>query len=182
MGKETHITGKALAERRMAAGYTQTDLARLVGCGRHAVSYWETKTALSLRWGVPNKIAEQLGIPLPSRNPTANPTACRIFSTVRARANHGVLAPSSGNPVTSRSPHCSAKTRAGHPCKRRPEPGRKRCPNHGGKSTGPKTPEGRERIAEAQRKRWAEYRFGFTKIQERITCPRPSASCAGRHG
>jgi hypothetical protein len=29
---------------------------------------------------------------------------------------------------------------------------------HGGLSTGPKTPEGRARIAEAQRKRWAAWR------------------------
>jgi hypothetical protein len=29
-----------------------------------------------------------------------------------------------------------------------------RCRLHGGKSTGPKTPEGRARIAEAQRARW----------------------------
>ena len=30
-----------------------------------------------------------------------------------------------------------------------------RCPNHGGASTGPKTPEGRQRIAGAQRRHWA---------------------------
>nr|WP_274594846.1 HGGxSTG domain-containing protein [Parasedimentitalea marina] len=39
-----------------------------------------------------------------------------------------------------------------------PEPGRKRCKFHGGMSTGPKTKEGRERIAAAQRKRWAAWR------------------------
>ena len=33
-----------------------------------------------------------------------------------------------------------------------------RCPNHGGMSTGPKTAEGRRRIAEAQRRRWAAWR------------------------
>ena len=33
-----------------------------------------------------------------------------------------------------------------------------RCRLHGGLSTGPKTPEGRARIAEAQRRRWARWR------------------------
>lgn len=51
---------------------------------------------------------------------------------------------------------CGAKTtRKGTACRNKSEPGRKRCKFHGGRSTGPKTAEGRERIAEAQRKRWA---------------------------
>lgn len=51
---------------------------------------------------------------------------------------------------------CGAKTRAGHPCGQKSEPGKRRCKWHGGKSTGPKTPEGKARIAEAQRQRWAD--------------------------
>ena len=50
---------------------------------------------------------------------------------------------------------CGAKTRRGTYCKMMPVPGKKRCRLHGGLSTGPKTEEGRLRIAEAQRKRWA---------------------------
>ena len=38
---------------------------------------------------------------------------------------------------------CGAKTRKGTPCARRAVEGKARCPNHGGLSTGPKTPEGR---------------------------------------
>jgi hypothetical protein len=34
-----------------------------------------------------------------------------------------------------------------------------RCKFHGGESTGPRTVEGRQRIADAQRARWARYRF-----------------------
>lgn len=53
---------------------------------------------------------------------------------------------------------CGAKTtRKGTPCRNMSEPGRKRCKFHGGRSTGPKTAEGRERIAEAQRRRWARW-------------------------
>jgi hypothetical protein len=54
---------------------------------------------------------------------------------------------------------CGAKTRAGWPCRGipvwRPEnsPGRPRCRLHGGRSTGPKTPDGRARIAASNRQR-----------------------------
>jgi hypothetical protein len=40
----------------------------------------------------------------------------------------------------------------------RVERGRARCRFHGGLSTGPKIAGGRARIAEAQRRRWREYR------------------------
>jgi hypothetical protein len=53
---------------------------------------------------------------------------------------------------------CGAQTRKGQPCRLLAEPGRRRCKFHGGKSTGPRTPEGRARIAEAQRRRWAAWR------------------------
>ena len=53
---------------------------------------------------------------------------------------------------------CGARTRAGHPCKRKGLGRGGRCPNHGGASTGPKTQEGRARIAAAQRRRWAAWR------------------------
>ncbi|WP_188907097.1 HGGxSTG domain-containing protein [Aureimonas endophytica] len=52
-------------------------------------------------------------------------------------------------------PLCGAKTRAGGSCAMRTEPGKKRCRLHGGLSTGPKTPEGIERIRQAQLRRWA---------------------------
>jgi hypothetical protein len=42
---------------------------------------------------------------------------------------------------------CGAKTRAGGCCQVRAEPDKARCRFHGGKSTGPKTPVGRARIA-----------------------------------
>lgn len=53
-------------------------------------------------------------------------------------------------------PKCGAKTRAGTPCQARVVPGKRRCRMHGGLSTGPKTDEGRERIREAQRRRWKD--------------------------
>src|SRR5262244_3317906 len=60
-------------------------------------------------------------------------------------------------------PRCCAKTRAGAPCIRRVVPGKRRCRFHGGLSTGPRTVEGRARIAEAQRRRWRAFRDVTTR-------------------
>jgi hypothetical protein len=38
---------------------------------------------------------------------------------------------------------CHAQTRTGAPCKRKPVPGKKRCPNHGGLNRSDRTPQGR---------------------------------------
>jgi len=54
-----------------------------------------------------------------------------------------------GNPNNAR--RCGAKTRKGTPCKS-PAMKNGRCRLHGGKSTGPKTPEGLERSRKANRK------------------------------
>ncbi len=47
---------------------------------------------------------------------------------------------------------CGAKTRSGEPCAKYPMTGKRRCRNHGGASTGPKSEEGRQRISAAQLK------------------------------
>ncbi len=51
-----------------------------------------------------------------------------------------------GNPMNA--PRCGAKTRKGTPC-RGPGMANGRCRMHGGKSTGPRTPEGLERSRKA---------------------------------
>lgn len=75
-----------------------------------------------------------------------------------ARARGGVL----GRATLSRAAwppvFCGARTRKGTPCRAKALPGKKRCKFHGGASTGPKTPEGRERISAAQKSRWAKWR------------------------
>ena len=63
-----------------------------------------------------------------------------------------------GSPLKrSFRPICGARNRRGQPCAVRVEPGKRRCRFHGGLSTGPKTAEGKARIAEAQRRRWASH-------------------------
>ena len=53
---------------------------------------------------------------------------------------------------TTKPRRCGAKTRSGAPCAKYPIAGKRRCRLHGGASTGPKTAEGRARIAAANTK------------------------------
>jgi hypothetical protein len=58
----------------------------------------------------------------------------------------------SGNKAYDKGSKCGAKTRGGHPCGRpagwgTPHPGSGRCKLHGGLSTGPKSTEGKKKIA-----------------------------------
>ena len=78
------------------------------------------------------------------------------------------------NTKRSKRPKCGAKCRDGHACrapavwdKQQNCPRNGRCKLHGGKSTGPRTPEGKARIAEAQRERWRKWRMSLNKIDER---------------
>jgi hypothetical protein len=60
-----------------------------------------------------------------------------------------------GQPLpVSKRPKCGADGKCRNPV----EPGKRRCRLHGGASTGPKTAEGRARIAAAQKARWEEAR------------------------
>ena len=69
---------------------------------------------------------------------------------------------------------CAAATRSGSPCRKPPLRGKRRCRLHGGASTGPKTAEGKARIAKAQlkhgryinwRARRAKEKFYYKKIR-----------------
>lgn len=64
-----------------------------------------------------------------------------------------------GSPLPSRDrPLCGAKNRKGTACVKKVIPGKSRCKFHGGSSTGPRTVQGKARIIEAQRNRWATWR------------------------
>jgi hypothetical protein len=77
--------------------------------------------------------------------------ACHELWALGLRGNRSPL-PRKQRPV------CGARNRQGKPCAVRVEPGKRRCRFHGGLSTGPRTAEGRARIAQAQRRRWRAYR------------------------
>lgn len=62
-----------------------------------------------------------------------------------------------GEPLKRKDrPLCGAKTRSSGKCQMRVEPGKHRCRLHGGLSTGPKTREGKARVAAAVRERHAQ--------------------------
>ncbi|WP_370301409.1 HGGxSTG domain-containing protein [Pseudooceanicola sp.] len=158
------ITGPELKALRRNQGMSQTNMASAIGCSRHAVSYWENKKhdlgLKQLRWGAPARMLKVLGLALPN-----------FSTTMRARGD-GVLGPGQAaldresarriEKAKARAARqrqiCGATTRKGESCRMMSEPGNRRCKYHGGKSTGPRTPAGKAKVAEAQRRRWAAYR------------------------
>lgn len=125
-----------LRNMRKLLGLTQAQLAELSKFSRQAVYYHEGKKG------------------------RVDGHAPRAFRDV-FEAN-GYHVPRYGEPavtIPAKPPKylCLARTAEG-PC-RRHAGASGRCELHGGLSTGPKTPEGRARIAEAQRKRHAAHRL-----------------------
>lgn|GEM_PF-1135651 len=179
----TGPAGTALAAARKAAGFSQTALGEKAGMGRHAVSYWERKPHIDRRAWAVRRMAEaepmiqelledcetttrarMMGLSLPD-NLTSN---ARARDRCYPLTGHDADFESAIAKELSRMQErialrlarlrvvCGAKkTRKGTPCRNMSEPGKRRCKFHGGKSTGPRTVDGKSRIAAAQRKRWA---------------------------
>jgi hypothetical protein len=61
---------------------------------------------------------------------------------------------------------CGAKTRTGAPCKRKPVPGKKRCPNHGGLNRSDRTPQGRINAGKGLRE-WHAARRAAKAVESR---------------
>ena len=91
------------------------------------------------------------------RHLTCSDSACGIGGKCKRLAELGLAG--DGSPLRRKDrPRCGAWTQTGAPCLVRVEPGKRRCRFHGGLSTGPRTTEGKARIAAAQRRRWVEGR------------------------
>ncbi len=161
------LSGQDLAALRGAAGLTQAQLAQAAGVGRHAVSYWEQKAVVEALQHAPRRMIEVLGVKVGRavfRDAIARASGDGVLHAEQAaiaRMEARRAAKAQAKPKlsqTCRQVRCGARTRKGHPCRLLSEPDRRRCKFHGGRSTGPRTPEGRARIAEAQRHRWASWR------------------------
>ena len=159
------ITGAELRAHRKAAGLSQSELAKRAGVSRDTVGYWEAKEVVPTRHGAPNLFCEVLSSRVlshhyaPARGwglTTPDTWQARLDALVEAKM--GPLIARQAQRAARQRVLCGAKTRKGQPCLNLSEPGKRRCKFHGGKSTGPKTAEGRERIAQAQRRRWATWR------------------------
>jgi transcriptional regulator with XRE-family HTH domain len=95
--------------------------------------------------------------PLPHAGVRGSYSAAEMISVAASEKDNSesrVLPHFRPNPT---KPLCEATTRAGGRCQCKALPNG-RCKFHGGLSTGPRTAEGRARIAEAQRQRWAAFR------------------------
>lgn len=161
------MTGAELAAKRRAAGLSQAELARRSGVGRNAVSYWEAKPTVNLRGWAPGRLAEALGLPImPHQYARARGWGITPrpilgdWAEAKLAADLAALAEREAARAARRRVRCKAQTRKGKPCRNLSEPGKRRCKFHGGRSTGPTTAEGRERIGQAQRLRWARWREG----------------------
>ncbi len=162
-------TGAALKATRKAAGLTQLALAQRAGVSREAVQYWEAKATVPLRYGAPRVFAEVLDLPelaeLSRNNARAGgwgdtrrrETLARLDLYVEAQLS--LMKEREAQRQARRRVVCGAKTRKGGECRNKSEAGRRRCKFNGGKSTGARTPEGKARIVEAQRRRWAAWRL-----------------------
>ena len=117
------------------------------------------------RHGASCQFCEVLGLRVLSRHyvpargwglTTPDPWQARLDALVEAKL--GPLRALQAQRAAWRRVPCGAKTRKGKPCLNLSEPGKQRCKFDEGKSYGPKTAEGRERIAQAQKRRWAQNR------------------------
>ena len=139
------------------------DLAREAGVHVQTVKYWEGRSGsirgVALEWlfeafernGVDLEGIAPIYVPTPKTSSDEALMDSMYIEVDETEASIGQMA----RPVRDL---CGAKTRKGQPCAMKPVPGKRRCKFHGGFSTGPKTKEGRERIAKAQRRRWSKQR------------------------
>lgn len=162
------MTGAELAAIRKSAGLSQTALAKCAGIGRHAVSYWECKARVDrYAWAV-ERMAGVLDLPPAPPITIASPSRRDGLETQLQAREAAFMAMVARNIARSarhkaqlRVP-CGARTRKGTPCRMKSVPGKRRCKFHGGLSTGARTPEGIERIRNAQRQRWARWQAAQT--------------------
>jgi len=187
MDKTMVRTGAELKAARKSLKLSRKALASLSGIHMDTVRYWERKPRLDLSGHAVSRMLDALGFgdwrakeseirrlrrvrksdigqtpalmmskPIPNSSPASNEVF--LEANARARGRNGVIEIADNLLISVGAQTCGARTRAGHPCKSRVIYASGRCKNHGGKSTGPRTAEGKARIAEAQRKRWVDYR------------------------
>lgn len=163
------VTGQDVKRARSVAGLTQIRLAERAGLHVNSVKRLERRRRriLCSSWHALGRCAAHLpALPPIERRwgadrapPTmTSPRKAEQFSDANAgaRPQHGVKAKPAWRPRKADRPRCGAKTRKGSPCQA-PARANGRCRMHGGLSTGARTEEGRQKIREAQLRRWARY-------------------------
>ena len=147
------MTGDELKKIRMEQKISRRVLAERCGLHPDTIRYWENKGQFTYIGYALKLIIAALGLPPePPVRRNRRPNFGYFCAPTRARNRH------LQKPLQiTYGYRCGAKTRKGTKCRAKPVPGNRRCKFHGGMSTGPKTAEGRARIAEAQRLRWQKW-------------------------
>ena len=159
-GSPDVATGEALSDLRRQCGLTQRQLATRAGLHVNSIKLLERRLIVPREsWHSLALVAEALresGVNTPDHWLNWRRWGPKSKAEVQAASERMLRirdqAPPPTGPLT-----CGAKTRKGTPCRCKPLKNG-RCKYHGGMSTGPRTPEGRRRIAEAQRRRWSQSR------------------------
>ena len=138
-----HMTADRLREARKALGWTQKALADQAGTHYQAVKYWERQAGT-----IAGNAVDRFKVALMA--------AGYVFAPSPLDAGLNVGKPKRLRPLMLPK-LCGAKNRKGNACRCLAISGKARCKFHGGLSTGPKSAEGKERIAQAQRLRWKCY-------------------------
>ena len=163
------MTGAELRAHRKAMRLTLKAFAQRANISCSAVKYWERKAKIDPKCWAVRRMGKALGIGvqlahLPQYARTGG-WGLTEWDRMQAQLDAEVelkmvaLRQRAALRAARRRVMCGAKTRKDTACRNKSEPGKKRCKFHGGKSTGPKTCEGRAKIAEAQRARWAKWRM-----------------------
>ena len=163
------MTGGELRAHRKALGLSQKALSQRANISCSAVKYWERKVKINPKYRAVKHIADALGIRaskvFPQKYARTGGWGLTEWDQMSAKldAEAELKMAAWQQRATMRAARlrvvCGAKTRKDTPCRNMSEPGKKRCKFHGGKSTGPNTPEGKAKVAEAQRSRWAKWQM-----------------------
>lgn len=137
---------QSLKTMRAAAGWTQKDLAAKIGRSVRTVKHWESQPGQLDGVSVSKmEAAFRAEYITEGMAPLLAAERERRLQWLKKRLQKPI-----------RHSTCDARNRKGTACRNKPIPGKRRCRFHGGLSTGPKTAEGKARIAAATRQRMQE--------------------------
>jgi len=148
-------SGIDLQAERAKSGFTQKQLAEKSGMHVHTIRYWEAKKDQESNGGMfstaLNRMADAMDIPPLYEDYAVRSDKERLSKEMLEWLGLSWL---HEKPKPARKRHCGAGLSGGCKCRKSPVKTGYRCAQHGGLSTGPKTPAGIERIKQAQYKRW----------------------------
>ncbi len=160
------ISGYQLKAVREVNGWTQQGLADKAGVHVQTVKFWESQDRQD-EGGLHSKAAWKMARAM-KLEPMPIEDDCSDDELADMAAKFGLSRLfKTKAPDTPR--HCNARCPDGRKCRKRPVPGKQRCKQHGGNSTGPTTERGRLAIGQVQKRRWQAYRLNNLGTTETIS-------------